>query len=105
VLLKSIARVLVKHVGNVAGFEGKLKAHLAEAERASRGFVEWADDNLPRKQTGATSLPDVAAAVARALLDHWLKKDQAERNALIKELEKYRFRSWEEIPAGTGYAK
>jgi hypothetical protein len=84
--------------------EDKLKGHLAGAQRAAGEFVAWADAKLRPGETGA-SVPDLVAAVAGAVLDYWLKRDQAERDRLIKELEKYRFRSWEEIPAGTGAVK
>jgi hypothetical protein len=79
----------------------EIEGHLSKVEGRAAAFLRWADGKLHPGQVGAQGVDLVAclSSLVRLLDEH----DGKRRAALIKELEKCKFRSWGDIPLGTGH--
>ena len=85
--------------------EAEIDDQLKKATDACDDFRNWADKQLaaPDGQTGAVSIN--LADCLSAILKDVQSKDEKRREAVKKALDEYRFRSWSDIPAGTGAVK
>jgi hypothetical protein len=95
---------LTTSIADRGGSKEKVEEHLKKADEAVRAFLEWSNLALlpPDPRSGKTKemlVPavKVAAVLGAAAWSGWTERDRARKDALIKELEKCKFRSWHDI--------
>jgi hypothetical protein len=88
-----------------SGDRAEIEKRLDSTTAACNAFCQWADQELQRQYTkGPVGNIDLAACLS-AVLKLFDAQERANREAVKKSLEGCKFRSWHDIPAGTGALK